>query len=615
MLRHGAGLAAARKALGYGLIWGTITGLAHGYAYHYEDSHTDLSFLLEVGWEGVTIIFYFLLLVLPISVLFRRPAIYMFAMFWLLFRVVNATSLTLEYYHQDVGDCLYIFSSWTLFGVLKPVIVYYTLLRDSQYWLGVFIHSGFDKQRRKDQVRRSSQLGNTSENRTSRTPSGRLLPPSVANRSLYRDRQVSYDIMSPLIGQQIGVGSAREIARGIDALRDEVQIINFAFLSLGKDYTILGAGGTARVYKGKFKGQPVAIKLIYCMELTPDIVSNFYEEAIVMSRMKHENVVEFVGVSVAPPALCLVMELCEGNLYDFIHSEQAAPAAVGSRATPNNRDHNYVSTPVYDLDWETKFHLAIGCARGVAYLHKQNILHMDIKSLNFLVTRDLNVKICDFEWSREAALSGKEEETTNDTDGMAPPSMMPASPSTVSFQRGASDPSDVIVEGGAEKNGTITRSSSTGSVPANADIYSHGHISDYGSTGNSSGSNGSPSSPPSVRHRRRASRIPDTLNWIAPDVLRNREFTEQSDCYSLGIVLWEIFTGLIPLEEFRRGGQRSVRKALLERNYHPPIPASVPKGMARLLLDIWHEDPMRRPPAQLIVDRLRQEALLMEVQL
>jgi hypothetical protein len=35
------------------------------------------------------------------------------------------------------------------------------------------------------------------------------------------------------------------------------------------------------------QGQPVAIKILYCMELTPSVVENFYNEAVTLSGLQH----------------------------------------------------------------------------------------------------------------------------------------------------------------------------------------------------------------------------------------------------------------------------------------------------------------------------------------
>lgn len=104
--------------------------------------------------------------------------------------------------------------------------------------------------------------------------------------------------------------------------------------------------------------------MIYCPELDPASVNSFYHEASLLSRLKHPNVLEIYGICVRPPSISLVMELCpNGNLYEYLRREP-------------------------DLPWETKLRLARECAEAVAFLHSQEppVLHLDLKSLNFLLT-------------------------------------------------------------------------------------------------------------------------------------------------------------------------------------------------------------------------------------
>ena len=37
-----------------------------------------------------------------------------------------------------------------------------------------------------------------------------------------------------------------------------------------------------------------------------------------------------------------------------------------------------------------------------------------------------------------------------------------------------------------------------------------------------------------------------TPEWMAPEVLRCEAVTEAADCYSYGVVRWEVLTGLAP---------------------------------------------------------------------
>ena len=55
-------------------------------------------------------------------------------------------------------------------------------------------------------------------------------------------------------------------------------LIDFHELSLNM-MTVLGVGGTARVYRGNFRNQPVAIKMLICPEISQELVGTFFREA------------------------------------------------------------------------------------------------------------------------------------------------------------------------------------------------------------------------------------------------------------------------------------------------------------------------------------------------
>lgn len=57
------------------------------------------------------------------------------------------------------------------------------------------------------------------------------------------------------------------------------------------------------------------------------------------------------------------------------------------------------------LDWDTRLKIALGAARGLAYLHEDSsprVIHRDFKSSNILLEQDFTPKVSDFGLARNA---------------------------------------------------------------------------------------------------------------------------------------------------------------------------------------------------------------------
>ena len=99
------------------------------------------------------------------------------------------------------------------------------------------------------------------------------------------------------------------------------------------------SGGLSRVYFGTYRGDDVAIKILFAMELTPKIVEDFFKEVQVMYDLHHENVVNCIGMSVMPPTLCVLLEYCSnGSLFHFLHQQFDNEMAV---VVVDNGDDNF----------------------------------------------------------------------------------------------------------------------------------------------------------------------------------------------------------------------------------------------------------------------------------
>eukprot|EP00741_Cyanophora_paradoxa_P010106 tig00020515_g9784.t1 len=91
--------------------------------------------------------------------------------------------------------------------------------------------------------------------------------------------------------------------------------------------------------------------------------------------------------------------------------------------------------------------------------------------------------------------------------------------------------------------------------------------------------------------------------YRAPEVERMGPYSEQSDVFGLGVVLWELLARR-PVDGWVR--HEHIRARVMEGGERPPVPPDLPPALAGLLARCWAEDPSARPPTAEIVDTLRQ---------
>ncbi|MED6152547.1 putative serine/threonine-protein kinase sis8 [Stylosanthes scabra] len=141
----------------------------------------------------------------------------------------------------------------------------------------------------------------------------------------------------------------------------------------------IGLGSYGEVYRGEWRGTEVAVKRFLDQDISGESLEEFKSEVQIMKRLRHPNVVLFMGAVTRPPNLSIVTEfLPRGSLYRLIHR-------------PNNQ-----------LDERRRLRMALDTARGMNYLHNCTpvIVHRDLKSPNLLVDKNWVVKVCDFGLSR-----------------------------------------------------------------------------------------------------------------------------------------------------------------------------------------------------------------------
>lgn len=178
---------------------------------------------------------------------------------------------------------------------------------------------------------------------------------------------------------------------------------------------LLGEGGFGRVYHGILEdGNEVAVKL-----LTKDNQSGdreFAAEVEMLSRLHHRNLVKLIGICVEQRTCCLVYELVRnGSIESHLHGKFQAlrtPSYIFKntyqyrlRVLTRSGSPTGLDKERQPLDWETRLKIALGAARGLAYLHEDSnprVIHRDFKASNVLLECDFTPKVSDFGLAREA---------------------------------------------------------------------------------------------------------------------------------------------------------------------------------------------------------------------
>ncbi|XP_029689178.1 ephrin type-B receptor 2-like isoform X1 [Takifugu rubripes] len=91
------------------------------------------------------------------------------------------------------------------------------------------------------------------------------------------------------------------------------------------------------------------------------------------------------------------------------------------------------------------------------------------------------------------------------------------------------------------------------------------------------------------------------IRWTAPEAIQYRKFTSSSDCWSYGIVMWEVMSyGERPYWDM---SNQDVINAI-EQDYRLPPPMDCPSALHQLMLDCWQKERNNRPKFSQIVSTL-----------
>ncbi|KAI0877625.1 hypothetical protein GGS24DRAFT_447028 [Hypoxylon argillaceum] len=136
---------------------------------------------------------------------------------------------------------------------------------------------------------------------------------------------------------------------------------------------MLGKGGFAVCYEGQLPGhrKKYALKIVRS-KMQSKMEQKFQTELQIHSKMKHQNIVQFLRAFSFDSCTYLVLELCpNGSLMDMVKRRKG------------------LTEP------EVRFY-SIQIAGAIKYMHAKGIIHRDLKMGNIFLDRNMNTKIGDF---------------------------------------------------------------------------------------------------------------------------------------------------------------------------------------------------------------------------
>ncbi len=144
---------------------------------------------------------------------------------------------------------------------------------------------------------------------------------------------------------------------------------------------MVGKGGFGEVWQYRWGGISLAVKKLSA-DLSAKNILLFKQEAELMSKMRHPNILLYVSSSLQPPNMYIVTEyMARGSLFKVLHDK------------------------TIPLSWYTRVRMALDCASAMLYLHSSEpcLVHRDLKAENLLVSDSGVVKVCDFGLTRFSA--------------------------------------------------------------------------------------------------------------------------------------------------------------------------------------------------------------------
>lgn len=191
-----------------------------------------------------------------------------------------------------------------------------------------------------------------------------------------RQRRITAEIQKHgTVQNEAKVFTYKELGDATDGFSDEHRI---------------GEGGFGVVYKGRIQSNDQVVAVKQLDRQGRQGTREFISEVLMLSLLKHPNLVNLIGYCVEDDHRILIYEyMPQGSLED--HLLELAP----------NKKH---------LSWDLRMKIAEGAARGLEYLHEiaePKVIYRDFKASNILLDDDFNPKLSDFGMAKMGPTQGQ----------------------------------------------------------------------------------------------------------------------------------------------------------------------------------------------------------------
>ncbi|MBI4244170.1 MAG: serine/threonine protein kinase [Planctomycetes bacterium] len=162
-----------------------------------------------------------------------------------------------------------------------------------------------------------------------------------------------------------------------------------------KGYRIMdkiGIGGMSTVFKAMNPfGKIIALKILYPTKVTEGSITKFFNEAKLLTRFDHENLIKGLDFGTYNNLCYFSMEFADGeSLQDLIDKK-------------NQLDENIALEMILEI------------TKGLEYIQKMGYVHKDIKPANILITKLRKIKLCDLGFAEKIGHRKSDQEYTEGT--------------------------------------------------------------------------------------------------------------------------------------------------------------------------------------------------------